>query len=332
MKITIIPSTPKNIKDLIFNLLDIFNAIGIPIEGTNRKLERMAKACLAVGQIKQSFKEAVSSNEGLFSRSRDIIAFENQYYGENIADSSYDDIRRQDLKQLVEAGIVINSASQEEQATNNPSRGYALSPVFKELLRNYDTPKWNSALEQFATETTSLKEELERRRNLIKVPITLPNGKTIDLSFGEHNKLQKSIVEVFLPLFGFGAEVLYIGDTADKFLYVNREVLEKLNFFPLEHEELPDVIAYSNEKKLLFLIEAFHSTGEWNEVRVRKIKRKLEESHCTAQIVFFTAFENRANFKQKAKDIAWETEVWLADNPEHLIHFNGYKFLEIHPS
>lgn len=90
------------------------------------------------------------------------------------------------------------------------------------------------------------------------------------------------------------------------------------------------MIAYSKEKNLLFLIEAFHSTGEWSEVRVRKVKRKLEESHCTAEIVFFTAFENKTSFKQRAKDIAWETEVWIADSPEHLIHFNGYKFLEIH--
>ena len=135
MQIKVLSSTPKEIEQLIFNLLDIFDAIGIPVEGTNRKLERMAKACLAVGQIKQSFKDAISSEESVFSRSRDIIAFENQYYGENIADSSYDDIRRQDLKLLVEAGIVINSASQEEQATNNPSRGYALSPAFKNLLQ-----------------------------------------------------------------------------------------------------------------------------------------------------------------------------------------------------
>lgn len=330
MQIKVLPSTPKKIEHLIFNLLDIFVAIGIPVEGTNRKLERMAKACLAVSQIKQSFKDAISSEEGVFSRSRDIIAFENQYFGEKIADSSYDDIRRQDLKLLVEAGIVINSASQEEQATNNSSRGYALSPAFRNLLHNYGTPDWESTLKHFVDETASLKEELERRRNLVKVPVTLPDGKAIDLSFGEHNELQKSIVEVFLPLFGFGAEVLYIGDTKDKFLYVNRETLEKLNFFPLEHEELPDVIAYSKEKNLLFLIEAFHSTGEWSEVRVRKVKRKLEESHCTAEIVFFTTFENKTSFKQRAKDIAWETEVWIADSPEHLIHFNGYKFLEIH--
>ena len=113
-------------------------------------------------------------------------------------------------------------------------------------------------------------------------------------------------------------------------MLLSEEKLKDINFFSLNHEELPDIIAYCESKNLLFLIEAFHSTGEWDEVRVRRIKRKLEESGCSANVVFFTAFENKNAFKQKAKDIAWETEVWIADNPEHLIHFNGYKFLEIH--
>ena len=171
---------------------------------------------------------------------------------------------------------------------------------------------------------------MEKRRNLMKVPVTLPGGKRIDLSYGEHNDLQKAIIEVFLPLFGFGAEVLYVGDTSDKFLHLEEEELKRIGFFRLEHEELPDVIAYSRQKNLLYLIEAYHSTGEWNEIRVRKIKKKLQESGCTADVVFFTAFESRNIFKQKAKDIAWETEVWIADAPEHLVHFNGYKFLELH--
>ena len=329
MQIKVLKTTPKPIERLVMGMLDILKAVGVPVENTDRKLERMAKACMAVGQIKRSFKEARSSEDGEFYRSRDIINFENSNYGEKIADASYDDIRRQDLKMLVEAGIVLNSSSQEEQATNNPSRGYALSPAFANLLHQYKTTSWKSALDKFIADTISLKEELERRRDLIKVPVTLPGGKQIDLSYGEHNDLQKAIIEVFLPTFGFGAEVLYVGDTKDKFLHLEQTTLEALNFFPLEHEELPDVVAYSKEKNLLYLIEAYHSTGEWSEVRVRKIKRKLEESHCTADIVFFTAFENKNVFKQKAKDIAWETEVWIADNPEHLVHFNGYKFLEI---
>ncbi len=330
MQVKVLEATPKSIEKLVGQLLDIFVSVGIPIDNTDRKLERMAKACMAVGQIKRSFSEAVSSEDGTFLRSRDIISFENRHYGEKIADASYDDIRRQDLKLLVESGIILNSSSKEEQATNNPSRGYALSPAFANLLRQYGTSTWNFALDEFVLQTKSLKEELERRRDLIKVPVTLPGGKTIDLSYGEHNNLQKAIIETFLPLYGFGAEVLYVGDTKDKYLHLEKESLESLNFFPLEHEELPDVVAYSKDKNLLYLIEAYHSTGEWNELRVRKVKHKLEESGCTANIVFFTAFENRNVFKQKAKDIAWETEVWIADSPEHLVHFNGYKFLEVH--
>ena len=329
MIIKIQTGAPTKVKNLVFNILDVFQLIGIPVDNTDRKLERMAKACLAVGKIKKDFSEACSFEDG-FTRTRDIIAFENEYLGEDISSGSYDDIRRQDLKLLVEAGIIVNSSSTEEQATNNPSRGYGLSTSFANLLHSFGSSRWEILLNEFRKETKSLKEELERRRDLQKVPVTLPNGKTIVLSYGEHNNLQKAIIEVFLPLFGFGAEVLYVGDTKDKFLHLEKAELEKIKFFTLEHEELPDVVAYSREKNLLYLIEAYHSTGEWDEIRVRKVKRKLEESGCTANIIFFTAFENKNIFKQKAKDIAWETEVWIADSPEHLVHFNGYKFLELH--
>ena len=329
MIIKIQTGTPTKVKNLVFNILDVFQLIGIPVDNTDRKLERMAKACLAVGKIKKDFSEACSFEDG-FTRTRDIIVFENKYLGEDISPGSYDNIRRQDLKLLVEAGIVVNSSSTEDQATNNPSRGYGLSTSFANLLHSFGSSKWEILLNEFRKETKSLKEELERRRDLQTVPVTLPNGKIIVLSYGEHNDLQKAIIEVFLPLFGFGAEVLYVGDTKDKFLHLEKAELEKIKFFTLEHEELPDVVAYSREKNLLYLIEAYHSTGEWDEIRVRKVKRKLEESGCTANIIFFTAFENKNIFKQKAKDIAWETEVWIADSPEHLVHFNGYKFLELH--
>ena len=303
MKIKIQTGTPTKVKNLVFNILDVFQLIGIPVDNTDRKLERMAKACLAVGKIKRDFSEACSFEDG-FTRTRDIITFENKNFGEDISPGSYDDIRRQDLKLLVEAGIVVNSSSTEEQATNNPSRGYGLSTSFANLLHSFGSSRWEILLNEFRKETKSLKKELERRRDLQKVPVTLPNGKTIVLSYGEHNNLQKAIIEVFLPLFGFGAEVLYVGDTKDKFLHLEKAELEKIKFFTLEHEELPDVVAYSREKNLLYLIEAYHSTGEWDEIRVRKVKRKLEESGCTANVIFFTAFEKKNIFKQKAKDIA----------------------------
>lgn len=330
MKIKVQAKTSAKVRSLVYNLLDVFQKIGIPVDGTDRKVERMAKACLAVGKIKKSFAEALSEENDGFVRTRDIISFENENYGEHISPGSYDNIRRTDLKLLIEAGIVINSSSKENQATNNPSRGYALSKSFVELLYSYGSEEWDMRLSEYLKEAKSLKEELECRRNLMKVPVTLPGGKRISLSYGAHNDLQKEIIETFLPLFGFGAEVLYVGDTTDKFLHLDEKALKEINFFVLEHDELPDVVAYSHEKNLLYLIEAYHSTGEWNEIRVRKVKRKLKESGCTADVVFFTAFETKNAFKQKAKDIAWETEVWIAESPEHLVHFNGYKFLEIH--
>lgn len=330
MKIKVQAKTSAKVRSLVYNLLDIFQKIGIPVDGTDRKVERMAKACLAVGKIKKSFAEALSEENDGFVRTRDIISFENENYGEHISPGSYDDIRRKDLKLLIEAGIVINSSSKENLATNNPSRGYALSKSFVELLYSYGSEEWDMRLSEYLKEAKSLKEELECRRNLMKVPVTLPGGKRINLSYGAHNDLQKEIIETFLPLFGFGAEVLYVGDTTDKFLHLDEKALKEINFFVLEHDELPDVVAYSHEKNLLYLIEAYHSTGEWNEIRVRKVKRKLKESGCTADVVFFTAFETKNAFKQKAKDIAWETEVWIAESPEHLVHFSGYKFLDIH--
>lgn len=330
MKIKVQAKTSAKVRSLVYNLLDVFQKIGIPVDGTDRKVERMAKACLAVGKIKKSFAEALSEENDGFVRTRDIISFENENYGEHISPGSYDNIRRKDLKLLIEAGIVINSSSRENLATNNPSRGYALSKSFVELLYSYGSEEWDMRLSEYLKEVKSLKEELECRRNLMKVPVTLPGGKRINLSYGAHNDLQKEIIETFLPLFGFGAEVLYVGDTTDKFLHLDEKALKEINFFVLEHDELPDVVAYSHEKNLLYLIEAYHSTGEWNEIRVRKVKRKLKESGCTADVVFFTAFETKNAFKQKAKDIAWETEVWIAESPEHLVHFNGYKFLDIH--
>lgn len=329
MRIELTGMKPANVPELIFSLLDILEKAGIPLAGkTDRRLERMAEACLAVGGIRTSLAEAASADEGVFLKTRDIISFMNQHYGEEISPGSYDDIRRKDLILPVEAGLVLNSSAIGKQATNNPTRGYALSPHFARLLKAYGQPAWDEEWERFLSETKRLRDELERKRQLERIPVRLPSGEALALSAGEHNELQRQIIESFLPLFGFGAQVLYVGDTTDKFLYRADDALQRLGFFTLEHDELPDVVAYSEGKNLLYLVEAVHSAGPMDEIRVRRLKRQL--AGCRADIVFVTAFLTRKEFRRWAADIAWETEVWIADSPEHLIHFNGYKFLEIH--
>ncbi len=329
MRIKLTGNKKTNLQKIIFDMLDILNSIGVPLDNlSDRRKERMVLALLAVGNIKNSFSEVLTTNDNYFLKTRDIIEFENKYYSENISSGSYDDIRRKDLILLVSAGIVFNSCMLEEKATNNPTRGYGLNPLFASLIKAYKKPNWEVELNKFLLENKSLKEEMEHRRNLQKIPVLLPSGENIELSFGEHNVLQKEIVENFLTKFGFNSQVLYIGDTTNKFLYKDDKKLLELKCFNLKHEELPDVIAYSNDKNLLFLCEAVHSAGPMSEIRVRKLKEQLNK--CTAEIIFITAFLTKKDFKKWILDIAWETEVWIAETPEHMVHFNGYKFLELH--
>ncbi len=62
-----------------------------------------------------------------------------------------------------------------------------------------------------------------------------------------------------------------------------------------------------------------------NEVRVLELKRLTK--NCTAKIIFVTAFLTKTEFRKWMADVAWETEVWIADSPDHLIHFDGEKYL-----
>ncbi|MBQ9362629.1 MAG: hypothetical protein IJT97_04310 [Bacteroidaceae bacterium] len=318
-----------HVKKLIMSMLNVLEAVGIPIESKSDKTKvRIAEAVLAVAGIKKSFAEAISSDEKKFLTTRQIIDYENKYLEGKYSPGSYDDIRRHHLIMLTTAGYVVNSSQLDIQSTNNPTRGYATSPIFTELLRSYGTIYWSNTLELFKQKNKELKEQLARKRELERIPVILPSGVEIRLSAGEHNELQRDIIQQFLPRFGFGSEVLYLGDTTDKYLIREDEKLKVLNFFELEHEELPDVVAYSQEKNLLFLIEAVHSFGQMNEIRVKKLKDKLKD--CPAHLVFVSAFENKKIFRKFSEDIAWESEVWISDNPDHMIHFNGYKFLEIH--
>lgn len=313
----------EKIQNLINEALEILSLAGIPLnDKTERAKERMAMCLLAVANISANWQQAKQDTN---LKSRDIIKFVNENFEENISSGSYDDIRRKDLKLLVLANLITNSGISKGSATNDPTRGYALHKDFMNLILTYKTKNWNKALENFNRNRLNLSDILARKRNLNKIPIKLPNGKPLNLSLGEHNILQKAIIEEFLSRFGNDCEVLYIGDTANKILHIETEKLKKLNFFELSHEKLPDIIAYSKAKNWLYLIEAVHSSGAMSETRVLELKNMLRE--CKADLIFVTAFLTKEILKKWILEIAWETEAWTADNPDHLVHFNGHKFL-----
>jgi type II restriction enzyme len=313
----------KKVQKMINEALDILESVGIPLENkTERSLERMAVCFLAVASVTDRWSKASSEN---FYKTRDVINYVNTHFEENISSGSYDDIRRKDLKLLVLAGLVVNSGEKQSAATNDPTRGYSLDENFKDLIVNYGNKGWAQKVQAFTRNRHSLAEMLVRKRDIEQIPVTLPSGIELRFSSGEHNILQKKIIEDFLPRFGKGCSVLYIGDTAHKLLHIDEEKLKSLNFFELSHDELPDIIAYNSLDNWLFLIEAVHSAGPMSEIRVHELKKLLK--YCNAELIFITAFLKREDFRKWSVNIAWETEVWIADNPDHLIHFNGSKFL-----
>ncbi|KAF5275473.1 hypothetical protein FQR65_LT16647 [Abscondita terminalis] len=175
------------------------------------------------------------------------------------------------LKLLTIAEVVLQSSP--NSATNDSTRGYSINPTYAELIRNYGKKDWEKSVKDKLKNIEPLSQKLKRERQISKVEVTLPSGGQLTFSAGEHNDLQKAIIEDFLPRYGFGAEVLYVGDTTDKYLYLEKDKLEKLNFFEISHEELPDVIAYSKKKNWLYLIEAVHSSGSISEIRLLQLQK-----------------------------------------------------------
>lgn len=314
--------SPK-IREIINEALDILESVGIPLsKKSERALERMAMCFLAVADVTTAWKQAKCDTN---LRSRDIIQFINKHFDETISSGSYDDIRRKDLALPVLAGIVINTGVGKGSATNDPTRSYALHPDFHQLILTYKTKQWKTRLAVFCEGRTKLKDVIEGKRSIEKIPVILPGGQQLELSPGRHNVLQKAVVQEFLPRFGCGCEVLYIGDTSNKSLHLQHDKLRAVGFFELAHEKLPDVVAYCETKNWLFLVEAVHSSGTMSVTRVAALKQML--TNCKADLIFVTAFQTQVDFKKWILDIAWETEVWIADIPDHLIHFNGHKFL-----
>lgn len=286
----------------------------------------MAMSFLAVAGITKSWKQAKGQNENRHFTTRQLISFINEHYEETISMGSYDDIRRKHLKLLVLAELILNSAKNPTASANDPTRGYTLHSDFKNLIIYYNTNQWQIKLKLFLKNKLPLSELLARKREFPKIPIILSKDKLIELSSGGHNQLQREVIEEFLPRFAHGCEVLYIGDAINRIeLHHEKDKLKELGFFVLAHDELPDIIAYDEHKNWLYLIEVVYSSGPMSEERVLELKKALKNSK--ADLIFITAFISKQDFKKYINDIAWETEVWTADNPDHLVHFNGEKFL-----
>ncbi|MFS8602690.1 Eco57I restriction-modification methylase domain-containing protein [Priestia megaterium] len=300
--------------------LDILAQLELPKKQQNK---RSALTLLALLNLKVD--DEWTQADKMLLRVVDIMNFMSQHYNQHYAPNSRETIRRQTIHQFEQAQLIERNPDDPTRPTNSGNTVYAVTDEFLTLVHSYGTPEWKNQLDWFKEQFESLTSRYESKRNLTRVPVKVSKDFVLELSPGEHNILQKAIVEEFAEYFAQGAKLLYLGDTENKFLYIDKEKLEELNLPPISHDKLPDVVLYLEERNWLYLIEAVTSHGPISNKRKFELEKMLERS--SAGNVFVTAFPDMTVYKQYANDIAWDTEVWFADTPEHMMHLNGDRFL-----
>lgn len=294
---------------------DILEKIGMP---KAQQADLCAYTLLALLNIKEKSKWNIATNE--YIRIHDIMEFIKQNYGVAYAENSRETFRKQAMHHFRIAALIEDNL----KATNSPNYRYRITSEALNLIKKYGTKDWNKELAKYLKNHEKLISIYENKRNLTKIPVKI-NGENFEFSTGKHNELQKAIIEEFAPRFAQNSIVLYVGDTKDKDLYKDVELLEKLKISMGDHEKLPDVILYQKEKKWIYFIEAVTSVGPISPKRIVEITDMTR--NCKLGKIYVTAFIDMKTFKKFTEQLAWETEVWLSEMPDHMIHLNGDKFM-----
>lgn len=273
---------------------------------------------LSLLSVSEDTKWEDSTNEWI--RIHDVIQFIKNNYGVEYAENSRETIRKRAMHPFRDAAFIEDNG----KPTNSPNYRYRITDELLEVVVSYNTTNWDSALSSFKSNHETLIDIYSSKKRMRKMPVKI-NGQDLTFSPGAHNLLQKLIIEEFAPRFAPHSECLYVGDTTKKDLIKNTEKLQELGFEISLHDKMPDVVLYSEENDWIYFVEAVTSVGPMNQKRVNEINNMTEE--VDSGKIFVTAFLDMKDFKKFSEEIAWETEIWVASFPDHMIHMNGDKFL-----
>lgn len=305
----------------IDDALRILARLGLPRAQQN---ERSALCLLALLDLTpdRKWKQAGTPLLGITP----IMDWAKRHYAADYAPNTRETFRRQTMHQFVAAGIALRNPDKPDRPTNSPDTVYQIAPEARDLLKTYGSRIWAGKLAAWQAARQSLSQRYAKTRDLERIPVRIGRNKKIELSPGAHSRLIKAIIEDFAPRFAPGSTLIYAGDTGKKWGYFDEAALNALGVGHIDaHGKMPDVVLHFPERGWLLLVESVTSHGPVNGKRHEELSALFKAS--TAGLVFVTAFPDKATYKKYAADIAWETEVWIADAPEHMIHFNGSRFI-----
>jgi type II restriction enzyme len=310
----------NKIEQRIQEALEILKALGLPRQQQN---ERSALTLLSLLSLKPGdpWDKAGNPLMGITP----MMEFFAAHYKKQYAPNTRETVRRHSVHQFIQAALVVPNPDKSSRPTNSPNAVYQIEPSVLKLLHEFGKTSWDLRLREYLKSVETLKRLYAREREMQRIPILLEPGKEIRLSAGGQNVLVKKIIDEFCTLFTPGGKIIYVGDTQRKWAYFDLDELEKFGVHIEEHGKMPDVVVYHTRKKWLVLIEAVTSHGPVNPKRREELKKLFEGS--TVGLVYVTAFLDRHAMLRYLDDISWETEVWIAESPTHLIHFNGERFL-----
>mgnify|MGYP000987959996 CR=1 FL=1 len=299
----------------------ILRELGLPDAQQN---EISGYTLLALCNIKENDKWSKAYRES-YGISKGIMNFISTNYQKDYAPNTRETFRRQVLHQFIQAGIVDYNPDIPDLSVNSPRAHYAISEIALITIKTYKTKNWKKALELFNSKIGALKDKYSKEREMSRVPLKLSDDTLLMLSPGKHNEVQVAVIEEFASRFAQGSTLLYVGDTEKKDLYIDKKTLQNIGIPITEHSKLPDIVIYDESKNWLYLIEVVTSHGPMTPKRIIELDEFLKD--CKAGKIYVSAFPNFSEFKKHITEIAWDTEVWIMEFPEHLIHFNGDRFL-----
>jgi adenine-specific DNA-methyltransferase len=311
---------PVRVRRRVEEAVEILRELGLPRGQLNERSGLTLLALLDLGP-EEPWSEASNPLRGITP----MMDYFRDRYGKTYAPNTRETVRRQTVHQFLDAGLVLINPDSPGRPTNSPRAVYQIEPGALELIRTYGAQEWKTNLDAYLASGRTLREKYAAERAMARIPITLPDGRAFTLSGGGQNVLVSQIISEFCPRWTPKGVPLYVGDTDEKFVHYDADTLRALGILIEEHGKMPDIIVHDVVRGWLVLIEAVTSHGPVDAKRKGELHKLFESS--TIPVVYVTTFLDRQAMMRYLPEIAWETEVWCASDPTHLIHFNGERYL-----
>jgi len=310
----------NSVNTLISEAQDLLRQFGFDSIRTNK---RSAMVLLALLQLKPG--DAWSQAQNPLLGTHAIMAWIANNFGVNYKPNTRETIRRFTLHQFIIGQLVEENIDKPMRPMNSSKWSYRVTTEALGIIKQYRTSEFERHLAAYAHDHVFFKTLAEERLNLPKTNVRLQSGQVLHLSPGGQNMLIKSIIEDFMPRFVPRGVVLYIDDTDHGTGVINPDLMNKLDIKLKPREKAPDIIIWDRTRAWLFLIEAVSTHGPID------VTRKIELKHIFSkqfhQAVLVSCFPSRTVMRRFLSQLAWESEAWCADTPDHMIHFNGNRFM-----